>query len=135
MTMGVAGTGWGNRLLLLLLLLLRTAASITQCELVDERETNDLVSVSFEFWYAVGTQEPNVIDNATALFDLEQLIHTSIDAESLWCTIVAQDTTTTTGVRRRRQQESVHRLGVVTYTPGRPDQVVVDGTCQWATLC
>lgn len=116
------------------------------CELPDPSALlvdSSLVSVGFEFWYAVGVEEPDILEKGTTLFDLEQLIYTSIDTMALWCRDIASNSTIeelgeSQGGSQRYLEESIpsvssskhdfaRKLGVVTFTPGRSDEVVTDG--------
>jgi hypothetical protein len=86
------------------------------CEL--DRDIGDDVeheNVDVEFWYAVGTSGPLT---ALSLFKLEQVLYTSIDEATLWCTQIAPF-----GIveGNRALSEEIQRLGVLTITPGLPD--------------
>jgi hypothetical protein len=108
-------------------------------------------SVDFEFWYAVGLTNSTVLDD-TGLFELEQMLYTSIDEQVLWCisredrddqvdklsTEEGDDTENSggAGTRRRRflSEANVSStakqevIGPVVFTPGRKDEVT-DSTC------
>ena len=79
----------------------------------------EFASVDFEFWYAVGFDE---YISPRSLFDIEQLLYTSIEQDTLWCTEIVEQKTSPDSRTRRRDQAGVRRLGVVTCTPGKKDE-------------
>jgi hypothetical protein len=86
------------------------------CEL--DRGIGDEVAhenVDVEFWYAVGTSGPLTTLN---LFKLEQVLYTSIEEATLWCTQIPPFNVVE---GNRVLSEEIPRLGVLTVTPGLPD--------------
>jgi hypothetical protein len=93
----------------------------------DDHPSSELTNYDFEYWYAIGTDGDISMQT---LFQVEQLLYTSIDQSILWCTEI-QDSAVTQNldVGNRKAQEDttkesgeVRRLGVVTFTPGVLDQ-------------
>jgi hypothetical protein len=110
-------------------------------------------SVDFEFWYAVGLTESTILDDIR-IFELEQLLYTTIDEDVLWCSsgeegvdqdqlvqsMEGEDTEGGGGTSRTRRrslqadeassmvEEVGGVIGPVLFTPGRKDEVT-DSTC------
>lgn len=84
--------------------LIENGLSAALCEVATDHPANvELTNTDFEFWYAIGTSGSM---DAVTLFNVEQLLYTSIQADVLWCTPI-------TG--------SSQLLGVVAFTPGIAD--------------
>jgi hypothetical protein len=109
-------------------------------------------SVDFEFWYAVGLNESTILDDIR-IFELEQLLYTTIDENVLWCAgngeqrvdeeplpMEGEDTEGDGWASRTRRrslqadeassivEEVGGEIGPVLFTPGRKDEVT-DSTC------
>lgn len=99
------------------------------CDLGSDSYSHDVkrANLDFEFWYAIGTTNGVSMVDARKLFEVEQLLYTSIHENVLWCTaIISGPNATGAGIgnrRRERQLLPTPRLGPVTFTPGITDTV------------
>jgi hypothetical protein len=92
-----------------------------------EQTSSDLTNFDFEYWYAIGTDGDVSMQT---LFQVEQLLYTSIDQSILWCTEIHDSAVTQSldNENRKTQEDAskesaeVRRLGVVTFTPGVLDE-------------
>lgn len=81
----------------------RMASNLT-CTIGSHWDESERVTVDFDFFYAIGTTSD------VRMFDLEQLLYTSIDQSLLWCFEIKQS-----------KNDPTRRLGIVTFTPGTID--------------
>lgn len=137
-------------LVLQLLVVQQGVQAVLKCQIDGSSlETSTVFgSVDFEFWYAVGLTGSSMLDDLR-IFELEQLMYSSINEEVLWCKrSVEQDDPTgqeavmsnenesvedsTEGtqsgegrLRKRALQNPIEEtvLGPVLFTPGRKDEV------------